>query len=100
MKTTKMKNYFLCIIILFSIQNVFSQVGNQEKFPVFPACQNLMNQELENCFYNQIQDFVYKNFQVPEIAKQNNFKGKVITLFEVDTTGTFKVLYTDACILN
>ncbi len=96
MKTTKMKNYFFCIIILFSIQNIFSQVGNQEKFPVFPACQNLMNQELENCFYNQIQDFVYKNFQVPEIAKQNNFKGKVMTLFEVDTTGTFKVLYTDA----
>lgn len=74
----------------------FSQVSNQEKFPVFPACENTFDKELETCFYNQIQDFVFQNFQVPEIAKQNNFKGRVITLFEVDTAGVFKVLYVDA----
>jgi hypothetical protein len=91
-----MKKYFLLISILFFSQYLFSQVSNQEKFPVFPACKNLLNQDLENCFYNQIQDFTFNNFQIPEVAKQNNFKGKAITLFEVDSTGTFKVLYTDA----
>ncbi|OAE92759.1 hypothetical protein SU65_07695 [Flavobacterium psychrophilum] len=52
-----------------------------------------MNQELVTCFNNQLQDFVYHNFQLPAVVKQNNFKGKIITLFEVDSTGTFKVLY-------
>ncbi|MGH2665888.1 gliding motility protein RemB [Flavobacterium sp.] len=91
-----MKKYFSAFIVLFFVQNMFSQVGNQEKPPVFDACQNALSQELENCFYNQLQDFVYHNFQLPEMAKQNNFKGKIITLFEVDTTGVFKVLYVDA----
>ena len=85
------------LFLLFFISHfAFSQVSNQEKFPVFPACENTFDKELETCFYNQIQDFVFQNFQVPEIAKQNNFKGRVITLFEVDTAGVFKVLYVDA----
>ena len=95
-KKYKMKKYLILIIVFLSVQNLFSQLSNQEKFPVFPACENTMNQELETCFNNQLQDFVYNNFQLPAIAKQNNFKGKVITLFEVDSTGIFKVLYIDA----
>ncbi|WP_300568650.1 gliding motility protein RemB [Flavobacterium sp.] len=91
-----MKKYLLLIIIAFYTSCLFSQVSNQEKFPIFPACQNNMDKELENCFYNQLQDFVYQNFQLPEMAKKDNFKGKIITLFEVDTTGTFKILYVDA----
>ena len=91
-----MKKYLLLITVFLSMQNLFSQVSNQEKFPIFPACENTMNQELETCFYNQLQDFVFNNFQLPEVAKTANFKGKVITLFEVDSTGTFKVLYVDA----
>lgn len=95
-KNHKMKKYLLLIATFFLAQNLFSQVSNQEKFPVFPACSNTMNQELVTCFNNQLQDFVYHNFQLPAVVKQNNFKGKIITLFEVDSTGTFKVLYADA----
>jgi hypothetical protein len=91
-----MKKYVSVLLLLLFTQNLFSQISNKEKPPVFPACENTANQELENCFYNQLQDFVYHNFQLPEMAKQNDFKGKVIALFEVDTTGTFKVLYVDA----
>lgn len=86
----------LFVIFFFGFHLSFSQVSNKEKFPIFPACQNTFNTDLENCFYNQLEDFVYKNFQVPETVKQKEFKGKVITLFEVDTAGTFKVLYVDA----
>jgi hypothetical protein len=91
-----MRKFCLLFVLIIFTQNLFSQVSNQEKMPVFSACQNSSNQELETCFYNQLQDFVYHNFKVPDIAKQNSFKGKVMTLFEVDTTGTFKVLYVDA----
>ncbi len=84
------------LFLLFIGHIAFSQVSNQEKFPVFPTCENTFDKDLEACFYNQIQDFVFQNFQVPEVAKQNNFKGRVITLFEVDTAGVFKVLYVDA----
>jgi hypothetical protein len=91
-----MKKYFLIAYILFCTQYLFCQVSNQEKFPVFPACQNKSGQELETCFYNQLQDFVYQNFKLPEVAKQDHFKRKIITLFEVDSTGTFNVLYVDA----
>jgi hypothetical protein len=67
-----------------------------EKFPVFPACKDLQFRELEACFYNQVQDFVYHNFKVPENLVQNNFKGIVVVLFEVTNVGDFKVQYVDA----
>jgi hypothetical protein len=86
-----------CLFLLILVsQYAVSQVSNSEKFPVFPACQNALNQDTEKCFYNQIQDFVYANFKIPEVVKQKEYKGKVITLFEVDSTGTFKVQYVDA----
>jgi hypothetical protein len=69
---------------------------SSEKLPVFPACQNLQSKALETCFYNEVQDFVYNNFKVPDNLKQNNYKGSVIVLFEVDDTGQFKVIYVDA----
>lgn len=90
-----MRKLFIALFFVF-FQYVFSQVTNKERFPVFPACENTLEKDLETCFYNQLEDFVYKNFQVPEVVKQKEYKGKVITLFEVDTTGTFKVLYVDA----
>lgn len=85
------------LVVLFFLNAlcVFSQ-ARPEKFPVFSSCENLDNKELENCFYSQLQDFVHDNFQVPDNLKQNNYKGAVKLLFEVDTTGTFKVQYVDA----
>jgi len=47
---------------------------------------------MENCFYDHVQDFVYKNFKVPENLKQN-YKGSVDVIFEVDDKGVFKVIY-------
>lgn len=90
-----MRKSFLVLFFIYS-QFCFSQVTNKERFPVFPACKNVLEKDLEVCFYNQLEEFVYKNFQLPDVVKQKEFKGKVITLFEVDTTGTFKVLYVDA----
>ena len=73
------------------------QSGNSaERFPVFPDCVNLQSKVLENCFYSQVQHFVFENFQVPDNLKQTNFQGNVKVLFEVDSNGVFKVIYVDA----
>ncbi|MDQ8011699.1 MAG: energy transducer TonB [Flavobacterium nitrogenifigens] len=65
-------------------------------FPVFPNCENLDGKKLETCFYKEVQDFVFNNFQVPEKLKQSNYKGAVKLLFEVNAEGEFKVIYVSA----
>nr|WP_288834825.1 gliding motility protein RemB [uncultured Flavobacterium sp.] len=91
---------FLCFFTILGYsqsQDLSSDaVLNSQRFPVFPACQNLEATALESCFYNEVQEFVFQNFVVPENLVQNNFKGNVKVLFEVDATGVFKVIYVNA----
>ena len=93
-----MKNTIPFLVAFFLSNVINAQVANNqtEKFPVFPSCEGLQFQSLETCFYNEVQDFVFNNFKVPENLKQNNFKGNVLVLFEVTDTGNFKVMYVDA----
>ncbi|WP_291100842.1 MULTISPECIES: gliding motility protein RemB [unclassified Flavobacterium] len=89
----------LCTFVAFAqdVNNSSKQSGfSSERFPVFPNCENLQSKELENCFYYQVQDFVFQNFVVPENLVQNNFQGKIKVLFEVDDKGVFKVIYVNA----
>ena len=69
---------------------------NASRFPVFSSCENLENQELQNCFYTEVQDFVFQNFVVPEDLVRNNYQGNVKVLFEVNAEGVFKVIYVNA----
>jgi len=95
---------FLSFILTFFALSVFSQENNSsikqgftsEQFPVFANCENLQSKKLENCFYKEVQDFVFQNFEVPENLKQSNYKGEVKVLFEVDANGEFKVIYVNA----
>ncbi len=50
--------------IFTSAQNNFS-----EQFPVFPNCEGKQLKELETCFYNEVQTFVFQNYQVPDKFK-------------------------------
>ncbi|MDD5151350.1 MAG: gliding motility protein RemB, partial [Flavobacterium sp.] len=89
----------LCTFVAFAqnTNNGSKQSGlSAERFPVFSNCENLESNELENCFYNQVQDFVFQNFVVPENLVKNNFQGKIKVLFEVDDKGIFKVIYVNA----
>ena len=90
-----MKQLYLLLLFGFIAS---AQVSKKEveKFPVFPACNNLQLQDLENCFYNQVQDFVYTNFNVPEKFSNSQYKGTIIVLFEVNQNGNFIVQYVDA----
>ncbi len=90
-----MKKYHF-LFLLFSIFS-FSQVNkNSEQFPVFETCKTQTGSYLETCFYNQVQDFVFKTFKVPENLLQTNYQGTVIVVFEVDEKGIFKPLYVDS----
>ena len=96
---------FLTLCLALSSFVVLAQETNQssvrsgftaEQFPVFPNCENFVSKQLENCFYKEVQDFVYQNFEIPENLKQTNYKGEVKVLFEVDANGSFKVIYVNA----
>ncbi len=64
--------------------------------PQFENCENQNQFALQVCFDQKIQQFVYDNFKVPDLVVQNQFKGTINVLFEVDTIGVFKVQYVDA----
>lgn len=97
-----MNKFFLSFVIsLFTLLGFAQQTNvtpafTSEQFPIFPHCENLQSKNLENCFYREVQNFVYDNFQIPENLKQNNYKGEVKVLFEVDANGEFKVIYVNA----
>lgn len=95
-----MKRGFLALFLLGFIflaqgQDTSSSFS-AERFPVFNGCENLEGTNLENCFYNKVQKFVFQNFVVPENLVQSNFRGEVKILFEVDAKGLFKVIYVNA----
>lgn len=85
---------FLFFYSLFNFaQNISSPILLPEHFPVFPDCASLQETALENCFYKNVQLLIFQNFQVPENLKNNNYKGEIKTLIEVDKKGDFKVIY-------
>ncbi|WP_278019559.1 energy transducer TonB [Flavobacterium ginsengisoli] len=97
-----MNKFFLSLVLISTFFIVSAQQNSNssvqpgfsaEKFPVFPNCENLEAKKLENCFYKEVQDFVFNNFQVPQKLKENNYKGAVKLLFEVNAEGEFKVIY-------
>jgi len=92
-----MKKLFL-LILLFTFQlNLFGQdLNNYEKPPVFPECDSIQIQQTKHCFNNKLHQFLYNNFKVPQVVLNENYKGEVAVLFEVDEKGEFKVLYIDA----
>lgn len=104
-KTINMHKGLVLLVFMLNIFTITAQeiarVGVQtenttERFPVFSDCTNLQPGFLKTCFYNQVQDFVSSNFKVPAYLQQNNFKGNVKVLFEVDASGVFRVIYVDA----
>jgi hypothetical protein len=88
---------FLCVFFTNAqIPNAVQSENSDERFPVFSSCKNLHAQDLENCFYNEVQQLVYHNFQVPEKLKQSQYDGIVKVLFEVAATGRFKILFVNS----
>jgi len=92
-----MKNFASILFLFYSILSV-AQITtvSYEKYPVFESCSAVEIQDLEQCFKNTLQGFVYENFQLPEIVTTENYTGEMTVFFEVSKEGAFKVLYVDA----
>lgn len=90
-----MKNFLPLFFIFFGYAS-FAQISSREQFPKFTECEVAAADQQEACFYNTLQNFIFINYKVADDVIAANFKGTVIALFEVDTTGAFKVMYIDA----
>ena len=92
-----MKNIASFLILLLSVCVLSQSNSNSfEKYPVFSECANNELDDLETCFNNTLQQFIFSNFKSPEIVFSENFKGSIKVFFEVGKEGKFKVLYVDA----
>jgi len=86
-----MKNLLIPFLFISFIS--FAQI---EKPPVYAGCENESIQNLENCFNTKLESAILKEFRVPQIAIQDNYKGQVKVVFLVTKNGKFEVLYVNA----
>ena len=91
-----MKHYFLLVFGFLQITVFAQDITDYEKPPVFLECENQDVANLKSCFYNQLSQFVFTNFKVPQVVQDENYNGEVVVLFEVNAEGNFVVIYTDA----
>ncbi len=91
-----MKQFIVLLLLLVQFNSYSQGEFLSEKPPVFSNCDAIAIDSLQTCFDKQVFKHIYKNFKVPERVIKENFKGEVVVLFEVDTTGQFRVIYTDA----
>ena len=91
-----MKQFIVLLLLLIQYNSYSQNKFLSEKPPVFPNCEAVAVDSLQLCFDKNVYDTIYKNFKVPEQVSKDNYKGEVVVIFEVDTTGQFRVVYTDA----
>ncbi|SFZ90783.1 hypothetical protein SAMN05428642_1011136 [Flaviramulus basaltis] len=91
-----MKQFIVLLLLLVQYNSYSQNAFLPEKPPVFPNCENIEIDSLQNCFDKNVYRLIYESFKVPEQVVKENYKGEVVVLFEVDTIGEFKVIYTDA----
>ena len=90
-----MKKFTLLLLLIpfftFSQEDSFF-----EKPPVFPNCESLDIDNIQNCFDANVLNHIYNTFKIPENVSKENYSGEVVVLFEVDKDGAFRVIYVDA----
>jgi protein TonB len=52
-----------------------------EDVPVFPGCEDVEKNQLRNCFQEQMNKHIKRNFRYPEIAQEMGIKGRVFCKF-------------------
>jgi len=94
--------YFGFLLLIFSPFTGISQTNTSiiETYPLFPECEEAGFEGEKECFNNTLGTFVLDNFVLPQKVVDENYKGEILVLFEVDKTGVFKVLYVDAIYLE
>ncbi|MFD0860985.1 gliding motility protein RemB [Sungkyunkwania multivorans] len=90
------KTLLLCAFLVAFATNAQKTYDAYYKYPVFEECQQVTVEELSSCFETTLKTFIFENFEVPSKIAQEDYKGKLVILFEVTSEGAFKVLYVDA----
>ena len=63
-----------------------------EEIPVFPGCEDLKESKKINCFQEQIQKHIARNFRYPEEAQLNGIQGRVFVQFVLGKDGRIRGL--------
>ncbi|MBO6607838.1 gliding motility protein RemB [Psychroserpens sp.] len=91
-----MKHLFLLVGLLTSLVSLSQNAIDFEKSPIYPGCESVSIEELKVCFNNKLNAHIYDSFKIPQEVLDDNYKGEVRLLFEVDKQGAITVLYIDA----
>ncbi|MGM0932071.1 MAG: gliding motility protein RemB [Bacteroidota bacterium] len=91
-----MKYTLLLFMILASVCLSAQTKNNIEVYPRFSECENVPYEQQSDCFERTFSAFVIENFQMPLKVEAEDYRGVATLIFEVDKTGSFNLLYTDA----
>jgi hypothetical protein len=91
-----MKRFFVLLLLLVQYNTYSQDTSFYEKPPVFSNCETVTINALQQCFDSNVFTHIFENFKIPQNVKDEDYKGEVVVLFEVDTTGQFRVIYVDA----
>jgi hypothetical protein len=88
---------YIPLIALFSVfLSVAQNDTYYETYPKFEDCKSQTGEELKQCFNNKVYKRLFTGFKLPEKVTQDNYKGDLRIMFEVDKEGQFNVVYVDA----
>ncbi|MGB1404804.1 MAG: energy transducer TonB, partial [Flavobacteriaceae bacterium] len=59
-----------------------------EDVPIFPGCEKVAKSERRNCFQEQMNKHIRKNFRYPEIAQEMGIQGRVYVNFIIAKDGS------------
>tara|TARA_Y100000768_G_scaffold97527_1_gene71113 strand:+ start:173 stop:880 length:708 start_codon:yes stop_codon:yes gene_type:complete len=59
-----------------------------EDVPIYPGCERVKKSERRNCFQDQINKHIRKNFRYPDIAQEMGIQGRVYVSFIINKDGT------------
>jgi hypothetical protein len=91
-----MKIFGVLVLFLLQTLSYAQDKSHNEVPPVFANCETVPFDTLQQCFDNEVRQFIYGNYKVPQNVIDANYKGEISIIFEVDAEGVFKVIYTEA----
>ncbi|MDC3051286.1 energy transducer TonB [Bacteroidota bacterium] len=59
-----------------------------EDVPIYPGCERVSKSKRRDCFQEQINKHIRKNFRYPEIAQEMGIQGRVYVNFVIDKDGS------------
>ncbi len=59
-----------------------------EDVPIFPGCERVRKSERRNCFQEQMNKHIKRNFRYPEIAQEMGIQGRVYVNFIISKNGS------------